>query len=117
MDRRRFVSVLVCVLAVALVAAPGVSAEKVTYPGLIAAAKTQLGIAVTHANLAACAATIGDALWHIEHVIYCLEGPRGPDVILSASGPCRGRGSGILPDLRQAAAVNPMPAIGGTGAD
>ncbi|OLC29509.1 MAG: hypothetical protein AUH31_06855 [Armatimonadetes bacterium 13_1_40CM_64_14] len=63
--------------------------------GLVAAFKT----AQTHATNAARAETLRDSLWHLGHVVNCMEGPRGTHYDATTANPCQGQGTGIIPDL------------------
>ncbi len=63
--------------------------------GLAAAFKT----AQTHATNAARAETLRDSLWHLGHVVNCMEGPRGTHYDANNANPCQGQGTGIIPDL------------------
>jgi hypothetical protein len=63
--------------------------------GLVAAFKT----AQTHATNAARAETLRDSLWHLGHVVNCMEGLRGTHYDANNSNPCQGQGTGIIPDL------------------
>lgn len=63
--------------------------------GLVAAFKT----AQTHATNAARAETLRDSLWHLGHVVNCMEGPRGTHYDATNANPCQGQGTGIIPDL------------------
>ncbi len=63
--------------------------------GLAAAFKT----AQTHATNAARAETLRDSLWHLGHVVNCMEGSRGTHYDANNSNPCQGQGTGIIPDL------------------
>lgn len=63
--------------------------------GLVAAFKT----AQEHATNAARAETMRDSLWHLGHVVNCMEGPRGTHYDAGNANPCQGQGTGIIPDL------------------
>jgi hypothetical protein len=63
--------------------------------GLVAAFKT----AQTHATNAARAETLRDSLWHLGHVVNCMEGQRGTHYDAANANPCQGQGTGIIPDL------------------
>jgi hypothetical protein len=63
--------------------------------GLVAAFKT----AQVHATNAARAETLRDSLWHLGHVVNCMEGARGTHYDASNANPCQGQGTGIIPDL------------------
>ena len=63
--------------------------------GLVAAFKT----AQEHATNAARAETMRDSLWHLGHVVNCMEGARGTHYDAGNANPCQGQGTGIIPDL------------------
>jgi hypothetical protein len=63
--------------------------------GLVEAFKT----AQTHATNAARAETLRDSLWHVGHVVNCMEGSRGAHYDAANGNPCQGQGTGIIPDL------------------
>jgi len=63
--------------------------------GLVTAFKT----AQTHATNSARAETLRDSLWHLGHVVNCMEGPRGSHYDATNANPCQGQGTGIIPDL------------------
>ena len=67
--------------------------------GTIDALKT----ARTHATNAARSETLRDSLWHLGHVVNCLEGKGGKNYDANSLNPCQGQGGGILPDLQAAA--------------
>lgn len=67
--------------------------------GTIDALKT----ARTHSTNAARSETLRDSLWHLGHVVNCLEGKNGKNYDTNNLNPCQGQGGGILPDLRAAA--------------
>src|SRR5438552_6596883 len=57
----------------------------------------------THATNAARSETLRDSLWHLGHVVNCLEGKGGKNYDANNLNPCQGQGGGILPDLQAAA--------------
>lgn len=67
--------------------------------GTIDALKT----ARTHSSNAARSETLRDSLWHLGHVVNCLEGKNGKNYDAKNDNPCQGQGGGIIPDLRAAA--------------
>ena len=67
-----------------------------------ASAKMELGTAPFHAGELAQKGTISATQLHLHHTINCLEGPSGPDYSASAGDPCKGQGSGAIPDLKAA---------------
>jgi len=58
--------------------------------------------AQTHAANAARSEATRDALWHLGHVVNCLEGARGKNYDAKNINPCQGQGNGIIPDLESA---------------
>src|SRR5712691_11062359 len=52
---------------------------------------------------AARSGTLRDSLWHLGHVVNCLEGKGGKSYDANNLNPCQGQGGGILPDLQAAA--------------
>lgn len=70
------------------------------------AAKKQLKTAILHAGeLAQKVGTAAESLTHLQHVMNCLEGPRGVHFKAAAGEPCKGQGNGILNDLQAAVAA------------
>src|SRR5574337_298408 len=63
--------------------------------GLVEAFKTTQ----SHATNAAHAETLRDSLWHLGHVVNCMEGSRGTHYDANNANPCQGQGTGIIPDL------------------
>lgn len=63
----------------------------------------QLQTARTHATFSARSEVMRDVLWHLGHVVNCLEGSRGKNYDAKNDNPCQGQGSGIIPDLESAA--------------
>ena len=99
---------VVAVVAVAASAGQIVSAQgygggsdydKAGGAGTVDALKT----ARTHATNAARSETLRDSLWHLGHVVNCLEGKGGKNYDANNLNPCQGQGGGILPDLQAAA--------------
>ncbi|OLD43177.1 MAG: hypothetical protein AUI83_18690 [Armatimonadetes bacterium 13_1_40CM_3_65_7] len=97
---------VIVVVAVAAFAGQMVSAQgygsdydKAGGAGTVDAMKT----ARTHATNAARSETLRDSLWHLGHVVNCLEGKGGKNYDANNLNPCQGQGGGILPDLQAAA--------------
>ncbi len=67
-------------------------------PALAANAAKEIATAADHAALAAHAASLTMVRAHLQHVINCLEGPKGADYDSKAFDPCKGQGSGAIPD-------------------
>ncbi len=71
--------------------------------------KKELQTAFYHAaELAQKGNAVAASKLHVQHVINCLEGTAGANYKQEAGYPCQGQGSGIIPDLKQAAAAK-MP--------
>lgn len=69
-----------------------------TSAGVIDALRT----ARFHAMNSALSGVMREALWHLGHVVNCLEGARGKNYDSKNDNPCQGQGSGIIPDLESA---------------
>lgn len=81
-------------------------------PSPVASLRAQLRVTIFHATeLAQRAGNPQVALLHTQHVMNCLEGPRGPNFNPASGYPCQGQGMGILEDLKAAQAA------GAPGAD
>ncbi len=66
-------------------------------------AKKQLQTAMFHAGeLAQRGNVAATSLMHLQHVMNCLEGPRGKNFRAAPGNPCQGQGSGIMNDLQAA---------------
>ena len=90
-------------LSVVLGLLPGAGAQA---PSPVAPLRVQLRTAVFHAGeLAQRAGNPQVALLHTQHVMNCLEGPKGPNFNPASGYPCQGQGAGILEDLRAAQAA------------
>jgi len=97
---RAFITVGGLLVLATLVAAPGAPAQ-----GAVGAAKAQLQTAIFHAGeLAQRGNVVAASKTHLQHVLNCLEGPRGEHFNAAAGDVCRGQGSGIMPDLQAALA-------------
>jgi len=95
----RITTVLLLIGLISVLASPGVA----TGQDPVAAARTQLTTARFHAGeLAQRGTAISGTQTHIQHVINCLEGDKGPNFRAAAGYPCQGQGNGILNDLRTA---------------
>src|SRR5256712_12509946 len=67
---------------------------------MMAAAKTELGTALTHAGFAAQYDAVAEVELHLHHVVNCLEGPAGKNYNMGAGNVCQGQGNGIFADLK-----------------
>lgn len=91
---------VVCILCAVLVILPPTNTAKAADPGVVMELKT----AFFHASeLAQKGTVVETSLLHVQHVMNCLEGPRGKNFKVAAGYPCQGQGTGILPDLTAAA--------------
>jgi hypothetical protein len=94
------VLVMVCLLVLGP-ARPGAAAAMVSVAGI----KTELKTAVFHSSeLAQRGSSIAAVQLHLQHTINCIEGPQGMHFKAAAGYPCQGQGTGIIDDLRAAAA-------------
>ena len=67
---------------------------------MMAAAKTELGTALTHAGFAAQYDAVAEVELHLHHVVNCLEGSAGKNYNMGAGNVCQGQGNGIFADLK-----------------
>lgn len=86
------------IAALGLVAPVAFSAEM----GMMAA--SQLKTALEHAKLAQEAGTLASVKVHLQHVVNCIEGPKGAMFNAGGGNPCQGQGNGILADMKDAGA-------------
>src|SRR5712692_7690086 len=104
MGRRWLVTVLVLATVTLAGQGGGVFAQGYGYDaaqpsaGLVSAMKTTQ----VHATNAARAETLRDSLWHLGHVVNCLEGAGGKNYDTKNMNPCQGQGTGVIPDLAAA---------------
>jgi hypothetical protein len=61
----------------------------------------EVATAATHAGMAASATAPQMVKTHLQHVVNCLEGPKGADFVGSMGNPCGGQGEGAIPDAPQ----------------
>lgn len=90
------------VAAFGLIAALGLGGS-VAFPaemGMMAA--SQLKTALEHSKLAQEADTLASVKVHLQHVVNCIEGPKGAMFNAGGGNPCQGQGNGILADMREA---------------
>lgn len=97
---------LVLATGVVLIAATAAQAPYHTQPVPPASADpaAQAKTAATHAGFAAESRTVSGVREHLGHTIVCIEGSKGKNVNAAWDNPCQGQGTGILNDLRGAAA-------------
>lgn len=66
-------------------------------------AKKELQTAMFHAgDLAQRGNVAATSLMHLQHVMNCLEGPRGKNFRPAVGNPCQGQGNGAITDLQAA---------------
>jgi hypothetical protein len=58
----------------------------------------ELATAASHAGMAAGAESPQMVRSHLQHVINCLEGPKGKDFVSALGNPCGSQGEGAIPD-------------------
>src|SRR5437867_12317416 len=76
------------------------------------AAKKQLQTAMFHAGeLAQRGDVAATSLMHLQHVMNCLEGPRGKNFRAAVGNPCQGQGNGAITDLQAAAEAGAQGAV------
>lgn len=80
---RPFLAVLLC-----LAASPALAADN----------SRELATAAAHAGMAAGAEAPQMVRSHLQHVINCLEGPKGADFVAALGNPCGSQGEGAIPD-------------------
>ncbi len=61
----------------------------------------EIATAAAHAGMAAGAESPQMVKSHLQHVINCLEGPKGADFAAALGNPCGGEGGGAIPDSKQ----------------
>ena len=69
-----------------------------TAPAFAADTAQEIGTAAAHAGMAAGAEAPQMVKAHLQHVLNCLEGPKGADYNAAAANPCKGQGEGAIPD-------------------
>ncbi len=92
----RMVAAFVVIAALGLVGAVAFSAEM----GMMAA--NQLKTALDESKLAQDASTLATVKVHLQHVVNCVEGPKGGMFNPGGGNPCQGQGNGILADMKEA---------------
>ncbi len=60
----------------------------------------ELATAATHAGLAAKATDMKTTQMHLHHVVNCLVGPNGKGFDAAPGNPCKGQGTGAIPDTK-----------------
>ena len=67
-------------------------------PAIAADNSKELSTAAAHAGMAAGAESPQMVRSHLQHVINCLEGPKGADFVAALGNPCASLGEGAIPD-------------------
>ena len=65
----------------------------------------EIGIAATHAGLAAAAKDMNAVMMHLHHTVNCLVGPKGEGFDTGVANPCKDQGNGAIPDTKDAGKV------------
>ncbi len=92
----RMVAAFELIAALGLVGSVAFSADM----GMMAG--SQLKTALDHSNLAQEANTLAAVKVHLQHVVNCIEGPKGAMFNAGGGNPCQGQGNGILADMKGA---------------
>ena len=61
----------------------------------------EVATAAAHAGMAAGAESPQMVKSHLQHVINCLEGPKGADFVAALGNPCASQGDGGIPDAKE----------------
>jgi hypothetical protein len=61
----------------------------------------EIATAAAHAGMAAGAESPQMVKTHLQHVINCLEGPKGADYAAALGNPCASQGDGAIPDAKE----------------
>jgi hypothetical protein len=61
----------------------------------------EIATAAAHAGMAAGAESPQMVKSHLQHVINCLEGPKGADFAAALGNPCGSEGMGAIPDSKE----------------
>ena len=61
----------------------------------------EIATAAAHAGMAAGAESPQMVKSHLQHVINCLEGPKGADFAAALGNPCASQGDGAIPDAKE----------------
>ncbi len=65
-------------------------------------AATQMKTAIFHAKASQQYDALGTVKEHLQHVVNCIEGTKGPMFKAMGGNPCEGQGSGLLVDAKGA---------------
>lgn len=61
----------------------------------------EIATAAAHAGMAVGAESPQMVKTHLQHVINCLEGPKGADFAAALGNPCGSEGDGAIPDAKE----------------
>jgi hypothetical protein len=64
----------------------------------LADAPAEVSMAAMHAGLVSETTTVHIAQLHMQHILNCLAGPGNPGFDKTVPNPCKGLGSGAIPD-------------------
>jgi len=84
------------IAALGLMGSVGFSAQM----GMMAA--DQMKTVIEHSRLAQEANTLASVKVHLQHVVNCIEGPKGRMFNAGGGNPCQGQGNGLLADMKEA---------------
>jgi hypothetical protein len=86
---------LMLAAALTLAALPGLAADRDKDNS------REIATAAAHAGMAAGAESPQMVKSHLQHVINCLEGPKGADFPAALGNPCGNQGDGAIPDAKE----------------
>ena len=89
MSRSRLMLAAACLAA----AVPALAADKDT--------SREIATAAAHAGMAAGAESPQMVKTHLQHVINCLQGPKGANFVAALGNPCASFGDGAIPDAKE----------------
>ena len=71
------------------------------FPALAADNAKEVATAAAHAGMAAGAESPQMVKSHLQHVLNCLEGPKGADFTAALGNPCAALGDGAIADAKE----------------
>ena len=89
MSRSRLILAAACIAA----AFPALAADKDN--------SREVATAAAHAGMAAGAESPQMVKTHLQHVINCLQGPKGANYTAALGNPCASLGDGAIPDAKE----------------
>jgi len=95
--RKRLLAIALVIGAVGLVTTVSLAAMNP-----IESMKEEWKIALQHSKLAQNYSTMDVVQQHLQHVINCIEGPKGGMYSEAAGNPCEGKGNGMMVDAKAA---------------